>query len=184
MEEFCVAYLFYGGESLTAAPALPAATLAVGCYEAMVCGCKSLTQAPELPTTTLAAQCYYFMFYNCKGLNKVTCLATDISASGATEDWLSGVAATGTFTKAEGVEGWTTGASGIPEGWTVEDYKQAATVTKAPTAKNLTYNGQTQALVEASKAEDGEMQYVLGTATTAPTSSWSASIPTASEAGT
>ena len=150
----------------------------------MFCGCKSLTQAPELPVTTLAVQCYYYMFLNCKGLNKVICLATDISASGATEDWLSGVAANGTFTKAEGVEGWTMGASGIPVGWTVQDYKQAATVTKAPTAKNLTYNGQVQALVEAGTAEGGKMQYVLGTATTAPTSGWSASIFTAPNAGT
>jgi len=57
------------------------------------------------------------MFKGCTKLNSVTCLATDISASNATNNWLSGVAATGTFTKA-GMTSWTSGGSGIPDGWT------------------------------------------------------------------
>ena len=65
------------------------------------------------------------------------------------------------------------------------DVKTAATVTKAPEAKSLTVNGQAQALVTAGTAEGGTMQYALGTdATTAPTSGWSASIPTGTDAGT
>jgi len=47
----------------------------------------------------------------------VTCLATNISATGCTKEWLSGVASGGTFTAVKGVR-WTTGASGIPSGWT------------------------------------------------------------------
>ena len=61
------------------------------------------------------------MFYGCTSLNSVTCLATDISATDCTKDWLSGVASSGTFTKAAGVD-WSgkTGFDGIPSGWTVQ----------------------------------------------------------------
>ncbi len=61
--------------------------------------------------------------------------------------------------------------------------KQAATVTKAPAAKNLTYTGSAQELVTAGEATGGTMQYALGTdATTAPTSGWSTYIPTGTDA--
>jgi hypothetical protein len=52
----------------------------------------------------------------------VTCLATDITASGCTTDWLEGVAASGNFTKASSMKSWETGTSGIPSGWTVANY--------------------------------------------------------------
>ena len=61
------------------------------------------------------------MFYGCTSLRSIKCLATNISASDCTADWLSGVSATGTFTKASSMESWTEGASGIPTGWTVEN---------------------------------------------------------------
>ena len=61
--------------------------------------------------------------------------------------------------------------------------KQASTVTKAPTAKNLTYTGSAQELVTAGEATGGEMQYALGTATEA-TEQYTTSIPTATNAGT
>ena len=61
-----------------------------------------------------------------------------------------------------------------------------ATVTKAPEAKTLTYNGQEQALVNAGTVQGGTMQYALGeNATTAPADDlYTTSIPTATEAGT
>ena len=61
--------------------------------------------------------------------------------------------------------------------------KTAATVTTAPAAKTLTYNGEEQALVTAGEAADGEMQYALGTKDAA-TGEYSASIPTGTDAGT
>lgn len=61
------------------------------------------------------------MFAGCTNLNYVKCLATDISADYCTINWLDGVAATGTFKKATGMEDWTTGVDGIPTGWTVID---------------------------------------------------------------
>ena len=62
--------MFDGCTNLTAAPALPATTLAEGCYAYMFNGCTSLTTAPELPATTLASFCYGGMFNNCTSLTK------------------------------------------------------------------------------------------------------------------
>lgn len=116
----CYKQMFKGCTSLTAAPALPAETLANYCYDHMFQDCTSLTTAPELPATTLVKYCYQEMFKDCSSLNAVTCLATNKSATGCTYQWLSGVAATGTFTKAKGVS-WSEGVSYVPSGWTVVD---------------------------------------------------------------
>ena len=72
--------------------------------------------------------------------------------------------------------------------------KDAAVVTKIPTAKTLTYNGQAQDLVNAGEATGGTMYYTLGEdATTEPDfdgtsdasdKKWSTSIPTAIKSGT
>ena len=114
--------LFYGCSALTTAPALPATTLANNCYVGMFRGCTSLTTAPTLPATTLADGCYSIMFYGCTSLNSITMLATDISASGCLQNWVKNVATTGTFTKAAAMTSLPTGLSGIPSGWTVQDY--------------------------------------------------------------
>ena len=116
----CYLGMFQYCESLTTAPALPATTLANYCYTDMFAGCTSLTTAPELPATDLAEGCYTDMFQNCISLNYIKCLATDISASYCTKNWLKGVAPTGTFVKAAGMESWTTGNDGIPNNWTIE----------------------------------------------------------------
>ena len=121
LEYWCYGDMFSLCSSLTKAPDLPATTLAKGCYRGMFTLCTSLTKAPELRAETLEDYCYYYMFSSCHNLNSVTCLATDISAETCTKDWLSGVSATGTFTKAVGFDGWTTGKDGIPEGWTVTE---------------------------------------------------------------
>ena len=145
LANYCYSFMFSGCASLTAAPSLPATTLADGCYNNMFNGCAGLTSAPSLPATTLAKYCYfymffgctsltaapslpaatlkdycyYYMFFNCASLASVTCLATDISAEGCTKNWLENVAASGTFTKAAGMNDWTRDESGIPSGWNV-----------------------------------------------------------------
>ena len=147
LADSCYGSMFFGCTSLTSAPELPATTLAFGCYSEMFMGCTSLTQAPELPATTLETMCYKSMFNNCTSLttapalpattlnfmcysnmfsnctslNYIKCLATDISAPSCTRSWVSGVASTGTFVKAAGMESWTEGSSGIPTGWSVLD---------------------------------------------------------------
>jgi len=64
--------------------------------------------------------------------------------------------------------------------------KQEAVLKTAPVAKNLTYDGSARGLVTTGEATGGEMQYALGeNETTAPeASAYSASIPTATDAGT
>ena len=113
----CYASMFYGCTGLTSAPELPATTLVISCYVQMFRGCTGLTSAPELSATTLANKCYDRMFYGCTNLNKVICMANSYNASN-TENWLEGVAASGTFIKAIGMNSWGTGVSGIPSGWT------------------------------------------------------------------
>ena len=124
LAERCYANMFNGCTSLVTAPALPATTFYDSCYRQMFSGCKSLTTAPELPATTLAGSCYRRMFDGCSNLQNVTCFATDISAQNCTSNWLRNVAYEGTFVKASGFDGWESGASGIPEDWTVIEYEQ------------------------------------------------------------
>lgn len=114
-------YMFAGCTSLTTAPELPATTLGDYCYSFMFYGCTGLITAPVLSATTLGLCCYRDMFNGCTNLNNITCLATDLGIQG-TSNWVSGVSTTGTFTKASSMTSWTTGASGIPDGWTVVDY--------------------------------------------------------------
>ena len=119
----CYSGMFAGCTSLTTAPSvLPATTLANGCYGRMFVYCTSLTTAPELPATTLADGCYGNMFRNCYNLNYIKCLATDISATNCTSDWVLGVASTGTFVKNPNMKIWPVDENwydGIPRGWTV-----------------------------------------------------------------
>ena len=114
------AEMFSGCTSLTTAPALPATTLTDYCYSYMFEGCTALTTAPTLSATTLVQGCYQHMFEGCSNLNSVKCLATNVSADYCTMSWLKGVAASGTFVKASGMTGWTSGNSGIPTGWAVQ----------------------------------------------------------------
>lgn len=118
----CYEHMFDGCSSLTTAPKLPATELKDNCYSSMFAGCIALTETPKLPATTLKDYCYFSMFYGCTSLSSVTCLATtNLTATNCTFNWLEGVAASGTFTQASGIS-WTSGASGIPSGWSVQNY--------------------------------------------------------------
>ena len=145
LAQYCYSSMFSGCTSLTKTPKLPATELTIGCYDSMFNGCSSLTTAHELPATELAQRCYCYMFQNCTSLeaapelpattlaiycyngmfkdcsklNNITMLATDISANGCLKNWVSGVASTGTFTKATSMTSLPSGESGIPTGWTV-----------------------------------------------------------------
>ena len=117
----CYIDMFGNCKNLTTVPELPATTLAKSCYSGMFSGCTSLKTAPELPATTLANYCYQYMFNKCTKLNYIKCLATNISATNCTSNWVSGVSSTGTFVKAPSMASWTTGVSGIPTRWTIEN---------------------------------------------------------------
>ena len=113
----CYSSMFKGCSKLTSAPALPATNLVEYCYTNMFSGCTSLTTAPTLPATTLKYRCYNSMFNGCTSLNSITVYAQDISASECTNDWLLGVASSGTFNNM-GFAPFENGVSGIPSGWT------------------------------------------------------------------
>ena len=119
LAEYCYDRMFSDCTNLTTAPELPATTLAKSCYRNMFSGCTNLTAAPELPATMLVNYCYYYMFSGCTNLSNINMLATDISADYCLENWVSGVASSGTFTKAAAMTSLPSGTSGIPEGWTV-----------------------------------------------------------------
>jgi len=76
-----------------------------------------LETAPVLFTKVLKENEYRRLFSGCTNLNYIKCLATDISASGCTDNWVSGVAPLGLFVKAKGMNDWTVGENGIPNGW-------------------------------------------------------------------
>ncbi len=120
----CYKHMFYDCTSLVSPPKeLPATTLAQECYSGMFYDCWSMTSTPILPAPTLVAGCYYEMFYVCGALLTVTCLATDISASMCTEDWVYyGGSSSTTFYKAPSMTSWPRSYSGIPSNWTVVDY--------------------------------------------------------------
>ena len=99
----------------------------VNCGECcLFCRCENLANAPKLPAKTLVRSCYRYIFFGCEKLDSITMLATDISASSCLTEWVSGVASTGTFTKAAEMTLLQTGVNGIPEGWTVVDYEDPA----------------------------------------------------------
>ena len=51
--------------------------------------CSELKTAPALPAKTLAFGCYMDMFSGCTALSSVTMLATDVSAEMCLENWLN-----------------------------------------------------------------------------------------------
>ncbi len=118
----CYAYMFYGCASLEKAPELSATTLLDYCYRYMFYGCANLVKAPKLPANTLADCCYQAMFNGCTNLKEITMLATDINATNCLSSWVYGVASTGTFVKNATMTSLEIGTSGIPTGWTVEDF--------------------------------------------------------------
>ena len=116
LHNYCYQGMFYNCTSLTTAPIISATTLSIGCCQGMFRDCESLTTAPTLSAATLASMCYEYMFDGCTSLNSITCLATDISASTSTYEWVYGVASNGTFTTPSSTQ-WSTGVNGIPSGW-------------------------------------------------------------------
>lgn len=120
--ESCFIYLFQNNySSLTSAPNLPATTLANRCYQQLFNNCRAMLTAPsDLPALHISNYSYMLMFQNCP-ITRVKAMFTDTpGTSYNTTDWLNGVPASGTFIKNVNATWDVTGASGIPEGWTIE----------------------------------------------------------------
>ena len=123
MTDCCYRAMFSKCTTLEVAPALPATTLGANCYYYMFEDC-AITSAPELRAPTLVSNCYGNMFTGCASLNYILCLAVDKTASGCLANWVNRVSPTGTFVKDEAAN-WSTGISGIPSGWVVNNHLAA-----------------------------------------------------------
>ena len=112
----CYGHMLKNCTSLTKAPALPATTLADYCYAGMFEGDISLTDAPKLPAQQLISYCYHYMFNGCSSLS---CVVTDLTAWTiyCTAGWLQNVAQDGVFMCPAELPD-TRGASNIPTNWT------------------------------------------------------------------
>lgn len=119
LAEGCYFSMFGACGSLTTAKDLPATVLASHCYDSMFGWCRNLTKAPVLPAATLASGCYENMFNNCSKLKYIKALFTTTPSSSYTNNWVSSVASTGTFVKADAATWNVTGNNGVPTGWTV-----------------------------------------------------------------
>jgi hypothetical protein len=60
------------------------------------------------------------MFYGCTSLNYIKALFTTTPSDSYTQNWVNGVASSGTFVKNSNATWNVTGVDGIPTGWTVE----------------------------------------------------------------
>lgn len=107
--------LFSNCKTLTTAPLLPATNLGAHCYDGMFSNCAALTTAPLLPAEKLSKGCYNEMFSGCSNLNDITVGFKNWNNGESTQNWLKGVAGSGTFHR----EGLPTrkGDSYIPESW-------------------------------------------------------------------
>ena len=115
-------YSMFSSSMLLKAPETPVKTLVEGCYSNMF-SYTYLTESPLLPAPSLQKNSCREMFTGCYILNKITCLATDVP-SGTTTSWVDGVSDSGLFLKSPAMVKWDTGVNGVPENWTVEDYKE------------------------------------------------------------
>lgn len=83
-------------------------------------GCTNLNTAPEYVIEDLTQlPSLQSTFSGCTSLNYIKCLAKGDNLS-AGNNWVAGVAATGTFVKHKDST-WVSGNNGIPSGWTVID---------------------------------------------------------------
>ena len=138
---YCYRYMFRNCTSLKKAMAvLPATNVAdyQECYSVMFYGCSNLEEGPILPATALANNCYNQMFRGCSKLKKIVCLATTITGNPML-NWVNGVSATGTFVKHPNMSSWGSGNSGIPSGWTIQDYPYIMTDWSNPEAMRVMY---------------------------------------------
>lgn len=114
----CFRNLFHGCSSLVTAPELPSTSLSIYCYYGMFSH-TGIRTAPELPSTSLSSYCYERLFMNSNNLNSIEVNFTQWESSfDSTQDWVYGVASSGTFTCPSSLpEEY--GINRIPEGWTV-----------------------------------------------------------------
>ena len=196
---WCYHHMFENCSSLAVAPQLPAMTLSNDCYCWMFRGCTSLASAPELPASTLSKRCYYRMFSGCTSLvtpavlSHVTSLEQDCCTymfagcsslstayapsvsswdSYKMEDWLYGVAQSGTLYASTIVASSipTNSTSGCPTGWTIptNEYFTVTNISNSNADVTLTARNANDA-TEVYVSTDGGTTWVSKTSSTSGT---------------
>ena len=99
-------------------------------FKSMFEGCTSLTTGPTMNFANASrwalnkGTCTN-MFKGCSSLTYIKCLLPKYNdqdmSTGNFTTWVQGVAASGTFVRSTGADYWSTGDSGIPSGWTIQD---------------------------------------------------------------
>lgn len=136
----CYSGMFQGCTNLTTAPDLPATTLSEGCYGGMFVGCTSLTTAPDLPAEILCEACYQYMFVGCTNLNYINAMFLTTPSTTYTQNWVNGVAASGTFVKNCAASWNVSGINGVPEGWDIQQQSNGNTTCEDETRLFVIYN--------------------------------------------
>lgn len=127
----CYEDMFSHCSGMTTAPDILATSFksgtdaSISCCNQMFQNCKSLTKSPRIRirediTTTQALSQFNGMFLGCDNLNEIYCLIDGNIGTSYTNDWVQGVASSGTFYKNANAT-WISGDDGIPNGWTVVD---------------------------------------------------------------
>lgn len=118
---YCYQGMYEGCTSLVNVPALPATAATGYCYNRMFYGCTSLVTAPTISILTLTGNCLNEMFYGCTKLKYIKCMTKTALGTSFSNNWVSGVASSGTFVKNSAAT-WsnTFSTSAIPTGWTVQ----------------------------------------------------------------
>lgn len=113
--------LFRNDDNLVDASSLQLNAILVpsNAYDSMFSHCTNLESAPIIKGQTFSNGSCNTLFINCTKINRIECHATN-PASGQFVQWLQDVSVNGVFVKKRGVT-WSSGTSGIPTGWTVEE---------------------------------------------------------------
>ena len=108
----------YAGSGVIMPPKIKATQYLVGSLAGMFSGCTGLLEAPKLLPTMISNSCLLLAFNNCSNMTKIEVNFTSWGTGDPTSNWVSGVAASGTFIKPSALpEEY--GVDKIPSGWTV-----------------------------------------------------------------
>lgn len=111
--------LFMGSDIISAANLiLPLNSVPEWGYADMFRTCSSLVETPYIVATQIGESGCRRMFFYCGNVSSVKCNFE--YGSNITQNWLNGVAETGTFYGRD-IENWDRGVSGIPEGWEIKN---------------------------------------------------------------
>ena len=116
--------MFQYCQSLTKAPNLPATTIQGNCYNSMFKNCTSLTSVPiwDENVDITGGWIGTNMFYGCSSLKYIVAPTLSSWSTSIFSSWLRSVSSSGTFIKSPSMTSLPGGVSGIPTGWSVEDY--------------------------------------------------------------